>query len=410
MNILFYCDEYPPARNGGIGSVVKVVAEALVKRGHTVVVAGDYSRYKEELTSEEDINGVKIIRFLFNNYRGFYKKILLFILLLSKVVQWHYLKNKIETSLTQYHLDITDKQLEEVIRKYQIDIIELPDYQDFLYNGIKGNIKYHTFSIPSLIRVHGSVSFLRYYAEQNIPNLILENDKSHFVRANHICAVSKFAGNFVQKQIVDKPVKVIYNPIESAFFDNRILVSSTKNILFFGKIVETKGAYDLIRAFNIVAKNNEEVQLVLVGNGNIEEAKKMVDDKVMDRVVFKGFMKKKDLTNEIDKALFCVLPSYFETFSMAAIEVFARKRALIFTIRSTGRELITDLENGLLVEPTDINMLAKKMELLITDSALRKKMAQKGYDSCKERFSTDVIIPQLEKYYQDIINEYKIFV
>ena len=40
MNILYYCDEYPPTRNGGIGTVVKLVAEAMAARGHQVTVAG----------------------------------------------------------------------------------------------------------------------------------------------------------------------------------------------------------------------------------------------------------------------------------------------------------------------------------------------------------------------------------
>jgi glycogen synthase len=42
MNILFICDEYPPGRHGGIGTVVQLTARALVSQGHNVVVAGFY--------------------------------------------------------------------------------------------------------------------------------------------------------------------------------------------------------------------------------------------------------------------------------------------------------------------------------------------------------------------------------
>ena len=38
MNILYLCDEYPPAKTGEIGTVTKVVAEAMVQKGHTVYV------------------------------------------------------------------------------------------------------------------------------------------------------------------------------------------------------------------------------------------------------------------------------------------------------------------------------------------------------------------------------------
>ena len=42
MKILFYCNEYPPYPTGGIGSVTKIVAEELVKRGHEIFVVGYY--------------------------------------------------------------------------------------------------------------------------------------------------------------------------------------------------------------------------------------------------------------------------------------------------------------------------------------------------------------------------------
>ncbi len=408
MNILFYCDEYPPVRNGGIGSVVKIVAESLAERGHRVVVAGDYSRFKQEdLKPKEDINGVKIIRFLSNEYAGLSRKFLLLILLFTKTLKLNFVKNKIQTKLVQYNLNITNKKLQKLISDNEIDLIELVDYQDFLVNFVKGEINYHRFSVPTVLRIHGSVSFLRHYKDGHIPDSTLENDKRYFEIVDEICSVSDFAGNFVREYIIDKPIKVIYNPIESSFFENTTLESKSRNILFFGKIVKTKGAYDLIQAFNIVAKKNKEINLVLVGTGNLEEAKRYIDDNCRDRVFFKGFMNKRDLLNEIDNSLFCVLPSYYENFSMAALEVLARKKALIYTLRASGRELINDNENGLLVEPTDINVLADKIELLIEDNQLRNTIAQNGYDSCKERFSTDVIISQLERYYQEIINKKK---
>src|SRR5947208_2234281 len=40
MNLLFLCDEYPPGRHGGIGTSVQLLARALVRQGHKVVVAG----------------------------------------------------------------------------------------------------------------------------------------------------------------------------------------------------------------------------------------------------------------------------------------------------------------------------------------------------------------------------------
>ena len=42
MNILFYCDEYPPYITGGIGSVTQTVAEYLSSKGHNIYFIGYY--------------------------------------------------------------------------------------------------------------------------------------------------------------------------------------------------------------------------------------------------------------------------------------------------------------------------------------------------------------------------------
>ena len=177
-----------------------------------------------------------------------------------------------------------------------------------------------------------------------------------------------------------------------------------KTILFFGKIIESKGTFSVVKAFNIVAEKYPNVRLKLIGNGNIEKAKELLAPQYRNRVEMPGFMRKEEIKQEIDNAMFCVLPSYFENFSMAALEVLARKRALIYTRRSSGSELIQDGENGFLVDPSNIDEIVQKIEQLIDNPKLCQSMAEKGYLCCKERFSVNTIVPQLEQYYQKYVS------
>ena len=62
MNILFYCSEYPPYKTGGIGTVIKIIAERLVLSGHNVYVIGYYSSQCIKDTYEFD-NGVHVYRY-----------------------------------------------------------------------------------------------------------------------------------------------------------------------------------------------------------------------------------------------------------------------------------------------------------------------------------------------------------
>ena len=388
MNILYYCDEYPPARNGGIGTVVKLVAEAMAKRGHRVFVAGTYWEGEGKKTVEET-DGVTVIRW----HKGSYDTIGIRVCNLVKVGE------RSKTTKTQRILNRTQSLLEDVIKKHQIDVLEIPDYVDgFIHNdGLVFPAR--RFSVPLIVRVHGSVSFLFYHVEGVENEEKTKQDRSIFDQADAICAVSEFSKRYVEERLCrNKPIDVIYNPIDASAFESP-KESEGHTVLFFGKIVEMKGAFSLIKAFNIVAEKNLQVRLRLVGSGDIEGARRLVNPQFADRVEFVGFVPHE----RIDAALFCVLPSYFENFSMAALEVLARRKALIYTQRASGKELIDDGENGFLVDPDDVGQIAEKMELLLSDVGLRHRLAENGYEMCRSRFSTETIVPQMEQYYQSVI-------
>ena len=396
MNILYYCDEYPPTRNGGIGTVVKLVAEAMAARGHQVTVAGRYADTRGKETVDQ-INGVTVIRWCKGCYRTFGIRI-------CDLIRNQKRLRKVKS---QRILDRTQRLLERVIKERCIDLLEMPDYVDLFVNNDGIEFPSRQFSVPMVVRVHGSVSFLYRNLQGADNEEKTKQDKFLFAKADAICAVSEFSKRYVEENLSpDKDIEVIYNPIDSGSFENVIPSAPAQpTILFFGKIAEMKGAWSLIKAFNLVAEKHPQVKLRLVGNGDIDKAKRLVDSRFADRVEFAGFVPHERIVHEIDSATCCVLPSYFENFSMAALEVLARKRALIYTERASGKELIDDGENGFLVDPDNVVQIAEKMELLFSDASLRHRLAENGYEMCRGRFSTETIIPQMEQYYQSVIQK-----
>lgn len=396
MNILYYCEEYPPVRNGGIGTVVKLVAEAMSKRGHKVVVAGKYWEGRGIRTIEH-INGVEIIRLHKRSYNLFAFNLISFLC-----------PQKAKELVAQMVFTKTQNLIKQVVDQYAIDIVEVPDYvDDFIhFNHLRTPV--WNCSVPRIIRVHGSVSFLFHYLKGCPNDTKIAQDQAFFSQSDAICAVSSFSKSYVERYLcVEKEVKVIYNPIEEHWFRQDQEKESSQTILFFGKIAEMKGVFSLVKAFNLVANDYPTISLKMIGNGDAEPVKKLVDPRFIDRVVFDGFLPQDRIMEEIDRSLFCVLPSYFENFSMAALEVLARKKTLIYTSRTSGCELIEDGQNGLLVDPDDIVQLSSKMRLLLSDPELCARIAENGYNMCHRRFSTEAIIPQMESFYKEVIERCK---
>jgi len=66
---------------------------------------------------------------------------------------------------------------------------------------------------------------------------------------------------------------------------------------------------------------------------------------------------------------------------------------------SLGR-IIKDGVNGFLVRPRDSKAIAEKVNMLLADEKLRKKMAKKAQETVREKFTWDKITTRFENIYR----------
>lgn len=391
MKILFYCDEYPPAKTGGIGTATKIIAEELVARQHEVYIIGYYPENKL-LPEYSLVNGVNVFRYNLK-YRD--TKLKQYIFKILSRINFAY-------SIVDEELKFTEDKIQFLIEKYNIDILELTDYYAFnVYPSRKRNFR--KFSIPTILRIHGSVSYLQ--SLKGIRTKSKRSDELHFNRCDYISAVSKYAMAYMYNNYSIRsgiPPKIIYNPIENTFFSKSEFKSSN-SVLFIGKITQSKGCFDLIEAFNRCAEKFPSMNLRLIGSGLIEEARKKVLPKYRNRVHFLGFCTRENIVMEIDNCAFACIPSYLETFGMVAVEVMARRKTLIFTDTSAGPEIVTEGVDGYTVSPGDIRSIVDKMCMLFSDIKLREHFANNAYTKCYSMFSATKIVDQIENYYMSLI-------
>lgn len=391
MNILFYCNEYPPYRTGGIGNVTKIVAESLINRGHNVYVVGYYDQ-NTELPYYSTINGVHVYR-LNLGYRTGKIRLKLFYLLL---------RLGLTKRIIQTELSYTENFIEELVKKNNIDIIELTDYYNF--NGLsKQPLKFKKFSVPTVLRIHGSISFLNKLAGKENSAFKL-NDSLHFKRCNYLSAVSQYSLSYVCENFDISNFKkqlVIYNPLEDSFYKRQSL-SHLKKILFIGKLSENKGCYALLSAFNNIYKKFPDWTLELIGGGNIDIAKEYIDDCAINNVLFRGFCNRQEIQKAIDECSFACIPSFFETFGMVATEIMSRSRTLIFTNTTSGPEIIQNNINGILVNPRDLNQIELSICSLIENKDYLSNLSNQAFEDCSRKFRINNIVNQLETYYTSL--------
>jgi glycosyltransferase involved in cell wall biosynthesis len=99
-----------------------------------------------------------------------------------------------------------------------------------------------------------------------------------------------------------------------------------------------------------------------------------------------------------------VLTSETEGLSNVLIEyAVAGLPAVAFDVGGNP-EVIEDGETGYLVKPYDVNELAEKVDLLLSDPDLRRRLGRHASQRAQERFSAESMVRATETFYQEILS------
>ncbi len=400
MNILYICGEYPPGKNGGIGSMVKLLANEMVRQGHNAYVAGLYPQGYGQADYEED-NGVKVWRLRYKTDLGIFKNDFSFSdNLLHKLLRISLLQHwDTATSTRRLFRFIAD-----LVKQYRIDIIEMPDWNSFLYNSFTP-VHIPDFGVPLVVKFHGGHSYLRSEMKQPVSKLIYKTEQALLNRADALIAVSRYTAEKTTALFcLDKAVVVLYNCISIPPAAG--IPAKENTIVFAGALSRSKGVHSLLQAWNIVHRQYPDAMLHLYGKGPLKQLKKIPDNKALTSIIFHGHVSRELLHNAFAGATAAVFPSYSECFSMVPLEAMAAGGAVIYTERSSGPELITHGQNGLLVNPDDITSIADAILQLLEDKALRNQLASAGHQTVKEHFNITLSAQQHIQLYTETIKRY----
>lgn len=209
------------------------------------------------------------------------------------------------------------------------------------------------------------------------------------------------------KEMVDEKfhlgdrIKVIYNPCPTITYLQKY--EKTKSILYAGTLNERKGYADFVRAFSMVAPRHPDWKITLAGNGEIEQARSLAKELgIKSQIELLGWVSGESKDKAFKQASVFCLPSYAEGFPMAILDAWAYGLPVITTPVGGVPDVAADGENMLLFNPGDIEMLARKLDLIIGNAELRDKLTKESLKLAKEKFNLNNITVQLAKLYDSV--------
>jgi len=158
----------------------------------------------------------------------------------------------------------------------------------------------------------------------------------------------------------------------------------------------------LLRAF---ARVSDDVRLVLVGNGDTQDAAKTLARQlgIEARVEFAGL--RSDVPEILAQSDIFVLASKQETLPISILEAMRAGLPVIASDVGGVSEEVIDGETGLLVQVGSVEALAAALERLLGDKTLRKSMGRAGRKRFEELFQAERMIERTRALYEQMLEE-----
>jgi hypothetical protein len=331
--------------------------------------------------------------------------------------------------------------------KYQgVDIFRVPIMDlNWLYRrglkGIEDEVRQVFTSFvnqtnPDIIHVHNMHYFSETHAkvieelskERGIPLILTAHNVwddltfleiTYKIDWSHIIAVS----HFIKKEIIgigidDTKITVIHHGIDEEKFspqlDSGDVISKYpqlqgKKVVFHpARIGLAKGCDTSIKAINLVREKHPDAILVLAGSKNIidwgETQQKdiaylvsLIKHFKLEENVLIDVYSLEEMRKLYAASWLCVYPSTLgEPFGLTMLEAMACAKPMIITNVGGMPEIIKDGINGFVVPVRDFETLAAKINQLLEDNRLRRRLGYTGRQMVesqytKERVTKDIL-------------------
>jgi glycosyltransferase involved in cell wall biosynthesis len=286
-----------------------------------------------------------------------------------------------------------------LVKKIKIVHIHGASYGSFVRKMILINIC-RFFNIKTIYHIHGA-EFHLFYRKYNKYGII----KHTINKADVLITLTNNGKDFLSSITDERKIFIFSNMIDNANFSRNYSEYRSKlKFLFLGRIGERKGIFDLL---DVIKDNKNYLEdkfiLSVGGDGETEKLVNLIEKyEIQHLVKFEGWVsggKKRELLVTCDVH---ILPSYNETFGMSNLEAMSYGMPIISTTVGGIPEVVSNNENGFLIEPGDKKKMMEHIVYFIEHPEEIERMGRKSLENAK-RFYPENVIPQLNSIYEQLL-------
>jgi phosphatidylinositol alpha-mannosyltransferase len=225
----------------------------------------------------------------------------------------------------------------------------------------------------------------------------------------HVLTAVSDSGAAYAAKMTDLPITIIPNGIDLTRYKS-IKVEKDPDeriILYVGRLENRKGVKYLLQAYQLLEQDNDNVHLIIAGDGpDREKLELLSEDLNLKRVDFLGFVSddlKLELLNKAD--LFCSPALFGESFGIVLLEAMATNTVAVAGDNSGYVELMQDIGALSIVNPTDTPEFARRLHMLLNQPDLRNLWSKWAKNYVKQ-FNYPNVVNQYEELYKDALKQH----
>lgn len=398
MHILVLSDLFPPHVKGGAGQVAYRLAKQYTAREQVVtVITTVQSRQDEGMRESEELRTYNIYAVYPPRWRAY---------------------------LSLYNPQ-TGSRVREVLVEEDPDVIHSHNIHCYLsYHCL--NIA-HDLGIPVVLTLHDAMSFdygklTQFTNPKDLSNdpdvnykinpwITLKNYRFRYFPLRNLF-VRIYLNNYVTRMVaVSNELKkvlnangincteVVHNGIDLGEFqveeakvkDFRKAhgLEGKKAVLFAGRLSYLKGGEHIVKAMKYVCEKVGNATLLVVGRkeGYAQHMKELAANlSIGNNIVLTGWISGENLKAAYYASDVLVTPSiYLDPFPTVNLEAMAMKKPVVATCFGGSKEIVIDRVTGYIVNPLNVDMMAKRITELLMDEDKARRMGEAGYRRVAEK-------------------------
>ena len=274
----------------------------------------------------------------------------------------------IPTDDKEVYLIEFNKRLEEVFDLKKFDII----HSHYWMSGLIAKDISNKFNIPYIFTSHSLGVFLEGYNKERADCEKIVMSSSQFVTASTNYEQTLISESY---QVDNQKIKQINPGVDYELFVPDQSIDRENIFLSIGRIQQQKGQLETLRFLNSFKEVETDFMCYFVGGPSgssgdeyLSELKESVKElSLSSHVEFLGNLPQVDIRNLLNSAKLLIHTSQYETFGLVAIEANSMGVPVLTTNNGSMQEIITNKENGYLVDGLDYQDVSISIKNLIND-------------------------------------------